>query len=89
MSAWTETQVPETRCPYCDGVLDAASSANGATPSPGDLSVCIHCASALTFDAELRLRVLTQAEMRELDPEIAKVLRRYMRAVRSADRRLG
>ena len=87
MNEWTETRLPEDRCPHCDAKLDAASSATGATPSPGDLTVCIHCALPLIFDSDCRLCVMTPADMRRLDLETAGELRRYMAAVRQTDRR--
>ena len=89
MSDWTETRLPDSRCPYCDTVLDTAGSATGATPSPGDITVCVCCASPLTFGPDLTLRMLRPAEIRDLEPTVAAALRRHMAAVRGLNRRRG
>lgn len=81
---WIETQVPENLCPYCGKKLDAASGEG--TPSPGDVSVCIECASPLMFTDELTLRVMTRAEFADLPPATRADLRRYQAAVRKLDR---
>lgn len=80
-----ETRVPTCRCPYCDTLLDAATPAEGdAVPEPGDLSVCIKCASPLVFDGHLRLR---KPYLGELASPSHPQLDVVMRAVRSLDRR--
>jgi hypothetical protein len=83
--AWTATRLPKSRCPFCDYKLDAASG--GGTPSPGDISVCIGCASPLRFADDLTVRVMTPAEFARLHPQNQAELRRFMAAVRSIDRR--
>lgn len=43
-------RLPPQRCPLCDHRLDAASALDSdAAPTPGDLTVCISCASPLVF----------------------------------------
>ena len=75
--------MPACRCPYCDILLDAATPAEGdAVPEPGDLSVCIKCASPLVFDDKLILRKPWPGELAD-SPQLDAM----MRVVRSLDRR--
>jgi hypothetical protein len=82
-----DTRVPESRCPFCDAKLDGASSFEGAVPSPGDASVCVLCASALVFQDDLTVRMMTPAEWAELPDGFKDEIRLMQRAVRSVDRR--
>lgn len=67
----TTTRTPPVRCPACDHLVDAATSTQGeATPSPGDLSVCVYCAAVLEFADDLRLTLMTQEQVDALEPEI-------------------
>lgn len=88
---WRSTEMPVSRCPYCDKPLDAAS-APGRGPKRGDVSVCIFCAGVMQFDAELRLVRLSSAELREINrdnPRLAAQLVLMRFAVRELDRRQG
>lgn len=44
-------------CPKCGYTLDAATKVEGTkgAPEPGDLTVCLGCASVLQFGPELKL----------------------------------
>jgi len=81
-----DSRVPEGRCPWCGHRFDAAMAADpkkpDATPKPGDVSVCISCASILVFTAQLTLRAAMPGEI-EVTPE----MRRAQQAVRALDRR--
>jgi hypothetical protein len=58
-------RTPRTVCPYCDNVFDAATGVDAKrSPRPGDISLCIDCASPLQFDANLQLAKITDAELR-------------------------
>jgi hypothetical protein len=84
------TQLPPSRCPFCDALLDGASSLGGWHPEPGDLSVCIICASILRFDAALHVEPVTPDALRALEaqePDLIAKLRAYQRVVRQLDRR--
>lgn len=85
--AWTETPHIESHCPCCDYKLDTTSSLDGVTPKPGDLSVCISCASLLVFEDGLKLKAMTTGEFDELDAQTKNKLRLFQRAVREVDRR--
>ena len=55
-------------CPVCLKILDGASGIeNNDKPKIGDLTVCIHCASFLTFTTKMSLRLLTPEEIGNLD----------------------
>lgn len=83
---WIRTPVPACRCPYCDHELFAASGL-GRGPQPGDVSVCIRCASSLIFDQDLTVRAMEPKDWDALDEDLKEVLRLYQRGVRSLDRR--
>lgn len=82
-----DTRTPACRCPYCGHNLDAAMSGNpknpDAVPKPGDVSVCISCASVLVFKPDLTLR----GELYPGEVPINEVIRRAQQAVRMLDRR--
>lgn len=82
---WKTTRVPKASCPYCGYKLDAVSGKG--TPSSGDLSVCLNCASPLCFTDDLKLRVLTSKEIAELHPDNQIELRQFMFVARKRDRR--
>jgi hypothetical protein len=74
----TERTNVESRCPACQRTLDAATDILGqATPEPGDLSVCVYCSVVLTFNTDLTLRSLRQAEFDALSEELRAQLRVY------------
>jgi len=72
-----EHRMPKAACTACGQRLDMASGVDGdARPTPGDLSVCIHCANVMTFTNNLLLRTLTTHELAEamLDPDVARAV---------------
>ena len=78
-----ETELPEDHCPVCEHTIDLAAARSEAAPSPGDISACIACASALVFGDDLRLRAMTPTEFADLHPDDQKELRLYQQAIRS------
>jgi hypothetical protein len=80
------TRLPPRLCPECGTLLDAASAPKSdARPSPGDWTVCIHCAAALVFDTELKVQAPGFGALEALaltEPETAAQLRRHQAAVR-------
>jgi uncharacterized protein with PIN domain len=60
------TDTPESNCPSCGKLLDAASSFKNAVPSPGDFSICINCGHILVFADDLTVRNPTDAEIVEI-----------------------
>lgn len=67
-----EAQPPPSRCPACGHVLDAVHEVHGddATPTPGDFSLCVMCASVLVFDERLVLTIPTHAQLREAPEDL-------------------
>jgi hypothetical protein len=86
-------ETPASHCPYCDNLLDMASGTDKddpRQPSPGDASVCLHCAQVLIFDPLLTLRKPLPGELEtkyQEAPGIESHLRRVQRLVRTTDRR--
>jgi hypothetical protein len=85
-----ETRVAKSICPFCDYGIDAASSTHDAVPSPGDVTVCLSCASILILTAEMTVRRPFYGEIAALfatDKPLGDKVRRMQRAVRNIDRR--
>lgn len=64
-------KLPESRCPVCSAVLNAASDPRPKRGKPavlreGDLSTCSECLATLQFDAELRPVRVTPERLAEL-----------------------
>jgi hypothetical protein len=72
----TTTGTKENKCPNCGKRVDAASSMEGQTPSPGDLTICFGCFGVMAFANDLTMRPLTADEMHEVatDPDIMGML---------------
>lgn len=74
-------KTPRTGCPVCLQALDAASDRQRNTPRPGDVSVCMYCATALEFGADMRPVLLTQATSDGLSQDTLDQLEQYRRAI--------
>jgi hypothetical protein len=60
------TRVASDACPACGTINDAATPIGSrGGPSPGDVGVCLGCASVVVYDKNLKLRRPTGKEMRE------------------------
>ena len=81
------TDLPPDNCPVCGYRVEVASTPHRVAPSPGDLSVCIACASVARFDNSLRLREMTQREIFDLHPDNRDELLLVQRGIRMLDRR--
>ena len=57
------TKTTATTCPHCHRPLNAASHLGGATPSPGDFTICITCTKLAVFTDTLDLRLPTADEL--------------------------
>ena len=70
--------------PLCGERLDAAASPDDASPVPGDVAICVHCGTFLSFTERLqlrRLRPVEQAAMQRQEPELWAALQRMRTAV--------
>lgn len=76
--------VPISACPCCKKEMDCATPVDGVYTKPvkGDLSICINCAAALEFDAELKLKELTVADRMFLPLATQVELESAIRAVK-------
>jgi len=63
--------VAEYMCPGqgCGKQLRAAMGGTEA-PKPGDLTVCAYCINWLTFDEDMRPRMITEEEIEGLDDDL-------------------
>lgn len=68
------TNIPPTTCPKCGLDCQTASHPGGATPSPGDLALCFHCGTLLTFTDTLELRLMTPDEEADIPADAAEIL---------------
>lgn len=68
------------KCPACGREIDAASNidpqGNGSMPGPGDLSICIGCATPLVFTDDYGLRLATEEEAKEIPARAIEAVRR-------------
>jgi hypothetical protein len=87
MSEWTSTDLPPDHCPVCGYRIEAASAPQQASPSPGDLAVCMACASVSRFDNRLRLHEMTQRDIFDLHPDNRDEILLVQRGIRMLDRR--
>lgn len=52
----------ESPCLKCGKLLDAANNRDGATPTPGALSLCVYCGNIAAFGDDLKLRAIPPEE---------------------------
>jgi hypothetical protein len=88
----TTYHLEEARCPWCDKRLDAVTDADvhERGPDPGDLTICIQCASLLRLDGNLIPQKIAPAELQQLireQPDLAEMIDIMQRTARSLDRR--
>jgi hypothetical protein len=77
----TTRVTPLGACPACQATLEATTNPRGEVPAPqpGMLTVCLHCATPLTFDADLALMLL---DTDTLEPDALMALSEAIRIVR-------
>jgi hypothetical protein len=49
------TETPEFICPRCRAHLNRTSGPDEVAPSPGDITVCLHCGMICMFDINMQL----------------------------------
>ena len=70
-------------CPTCATILDDETYPDdmSRTASPGDLTICVYCASVLIFTEVLGLRLMTDKEMAEMPEGQRKELDKTLKLV--------
>ena len=65
----TEIPTPASYCPGCNYRFDRATSTfdDQVRPKPGDITICIKCATVLIFNGDMSARLATDGDLRELD----------------------
>lgn len=80
------TRVPAVECPHCGETLDAATGLeDGATPDPGDMSICCACGTILMFGQDLLLLEPTRDQLKQVyaeQPGLEDMLTRMQRMAR-------
>jgi hypothetical protein len=64
-----DTRVPDSACPYCHAVLNMAGSFGLDSPSPRDLTICIHCKNILKFTQGLALASVSEEELKQAEEQ--------------------
>ena len=87
MSMADIARTPLSICPNCQHPLDAAGTMDGsaAKPEKDDLTICLHCAAVLQFNADLTLRQPTPEEVIEFPAETRYDLAQGIKAVKKAN----
>lgn len=77
---------PQT-CPGCRQEIAEQSAIHAMTPTPrpGDVSICVFCATVNRFDDKLVLYALPREEWVLLDPEVQVLINNARRAVRKVE----
>lgn len=87
-SKYRTTKTEETCCPQCGMKISAATSTEGDhKPTPGDLSVCLYCATPLVFTDGLKLRKMTDLDLLALPFSELRQVRAAQTTVRAYQRR--
>jgi hypothetical protein len=83
MGRITTTATLASCCPACGRKIDAATGIlNGASPAPGDLSVCWSCGEIMRFCQDLTLEAAGPDEVQALDVTARRALLLAQRGIR-------
>ena len=72
-----ETKIDPTACIECGHVSDVSTSFDDDPPAkPGDFTICVECSALMAYGEDLKLRALTEEEMRAVagSPELKATL---------------
>lgn len=88
MSDLPQTRLPEQACPVCSHKLDSHTLLFEAhvAPSPGDFSVCIQCATILSFGPDLSLAPIGDLYSLDVDDDTKFQLRRVQQQIQQRAR---
>lgn len=71
-----------TQCPSCQHKVNAVTPVSGkGKPAPGDITVCTRCGALMCFSRSLRVRLLTEPELRKLPQKQLILLRKMQRTI--------
>ena len=70
------SHTPESSCPNCGKVLDAATHPGDAVPRPGDLTMCAVCGEFSEFGPDLGLLPLSKKSLEGIDLVQLQAMRR-------------
>ena len=83
MLDFKDTKMGDDKCPHCQGHLDMATSVEGQTPDPGDITVCIWCGTYLMYGDDMGLKLLTDEIYNSLPKETKTQLSVFRKAINS------
>jgi hypothetical protein len=71
----------KSTCPFCGEIVDGYTSLDNDSqgPSDGDFTFCVYCLTPLRFIFGLRLRVMQNDELGELEPEQRKMFKKALK----------
>lgn len=80
----THTDISPTLCPHCGYFINTTSPLKGddATPSEGDITLCLSCGEVLTFDAGLKIVLADPAMLGDLDDKSQDLLTRAVKFIK-------
>jgi hypothetical protein len=80
------TKLGKDYCPHCNEIIDACSSMEGATPEPGDVTVCFYCVSILQFRDDMSIQLLPDVVVDSFEDSFKKQLRLLQQSISRAKR---
>ncbi len=84
MAELIDHHCPDATCPTCGHHVNGALGMTGTEPpAPGDISVCIKCASIAIYADTLALRLPSESDWEDTPPQILADLRRAQEMVMS------
>jgi hypothetical protein len=60
---------PTSLCPVCQARLNSVLVGKNRQVIPGDVTICVECASFLVFEDDMKLRLITEQEILDLPDE--------------------
>lgn len=76
-------EVPSSPCWHCGVVMDRCSAVGdvAAKPKPGDITVCIKCATINVYGSKLQLHKPTIDMLNAMGPEVARYVHITQKAI--------
>jgi hypothetical protein len=62
------TRLESDHCPNCKHILDSAtpSGPESVVPGPGEITICFYCLSWLTFQENMKVRLMERQEIKAI-----------------------